>query len=336
MSLMKRSQSPRVFADRSLRGKISRWWLSKPDSEQKTLIARAAVTSVCTLGLMAAMPVISSANIQKQAEAEARARTERFAVAQDAGSAVRADPKAPLLMQHEWLRNVEYSLERDPTGAQSRYGALERDAAVLAGMKSFEPAHLAQAEDMDRQMKCLAEAVYYEARSESTSGQLAVAEVIKNRVRDHRYPNTACDVVYQGSTRTTGCQFTFTCDGALTRKPHGDRWAEAKSIAAHTMLNLEEPRTNGATHYHANYVNPVWNSGLIKTSRIGTHIFYRFPRGPEWASAKAAERARIQKAEAKTEGGGSNAVSSTIMTVDSPPKTEELNAKSLNVLSPAP
>lgn len=332
MSLKKTTQSPRMFADRSLRGKIARWWLAKTDAEQRKFVSQAGMVSVCALGLTVALPMISSLNLQKQAEAEARAQTERFAEIQDAGDAVRADPKAPRLMQHEWIRNVEYSLERDPEGALSRYAGLERDAAVLAGMKSFDPVHLARAEDMSRQMKCLAEAVYYEARSEATSGQIAVAEVIMNRVKDHRYPNTACDVVYQGATRTTGCQFTFTCDGALDRGPRGTRWEKAKTIAAHVMLKLEEPRTGGATHYHATYVNPVWNAGLIQTSHIGTHIFYRFPRGAEWASARAAQRARNKRENA---GGGSNS-SSTIMTVDTPQDTDDLNARSLSVLNPAP
>lgn len=330
MSLSKTRQSPRGFGDRSLRGKISRWWLAKPNDEQRTLLARTALVSMSALGLVAALPVIASANSQAQAQAEYRAQTERFAVAQDAGDAVRADPKAPQLMQTDWLRNVEYSLERDPDAALTRYGGLERDAAVLAGMKSFDPAHLIKAEDMSRQMKCMAEAVYYEARSEATSGQLAVAEVIMNRVRDHRYPNTACDVVYQGATRTTGCQFTFTCDGALARAPRGTRWEKAQAIAAHVMLNLEEQRTGGATHYHATYVNPVWNAGLIKTSRIGTHIFYRFPRGAEWASARAAQQARIQR-DSEPEGAGS-----AIMTVAEPDSTADLNARSLSVVSPAP
>lgn len=332
MSLKKTTQGSRIFADRSLRGRIARWWLAKPGKEQGAYLARAGLASVCAAGLVVALPTISSFNIKKQAEAEARAQTQRFAEIQDAGEAVRADPKAPSIMQHEWLRNVEYSLERDPDGALSRYAGLERDAAVLAGMKSFDPVHLARAEDLSRQTRCLAEAVYYEARSESTSGQLAVAEVIMNRVRDHRYPNTACEVVYQGATRTTGCQFTFTCDGALDRAPRGWRWDKAQSIAAHVMLDLEEPRTGGATHYHATYVNPVWNAGLIKTSRIGTHIFYRFPRGAEWASAKAAQRARIQR---DSSGGGSNS-NSTIVTIDTPETTDDLNARSLSVLSPAP
>lgn len=330
MSLKTRRQSPQFIADRSMRSRVSRWWLSKPDAEQRAVVSRALMVSVCLIGLTFALPTISSANTQKEAEADFREQTLRFAEAQDGGEAVRSDPQAPAVMQHEWLRNVEYSLERDPDSALTRYGGLERDAAVLAAMKSFDPSDMKRAEEMSTQMKCLAEAVYYEARSESTEGQIAVAEVIMNRVRDHRYPNSACGVVYQGATRTTGCQFTFTCDGATARKPRGTKWEAAKSIAAHVFLDLDEPRTGGATHYHATYVNPVWNSGLIQTSRIGTHIFYRFPRGSEWASAKAAERARIAKASAKEESG----TSATIMTITS--DTEDLNKKSLNVLSPAP
>lgn len=328
MSLKKTNQGPRVFADRSLGGRFGRWWLAKTDGEQRTVFARAALVSTCALGLTFALPMISSANTQKQAEADYRAQTQRFADAQDAGTAVRSDPDTPQLLRHEWLRNVEYSLERDPDAALTRYGGLERDSAVLAGMKSFDPTHLKKAEEMSRQMQCLAEAVYYEARSEAPSGQIAVAEVIMNRVRDHRYPNTACDVVYQGATRTTGCQFTFTCDGALARGPRGTKWEGAKAIAAHVFLDLDEKRTAGATHYHATYVNPVWNSGLIKTSKIGTHIFYRFPRGGEWASARAAQQARFDRQESGVEGAGS-----TIVTVTD---TEDLNAKSLSVLSPAP
>ncbi|MEM5516849.1 cell wall hydrolase [Henriciella sp. AS95] len=331
MSLRTAKQSPRIFADTSLRGKVSRWWMDKTNAEQRTYVMRSALVSTLAAGLIVALPMIASINTQKQAEAEYRAQTERFAAAQDAGEAVRSDPEAPELMRHEWLRNVEFSLERNPDEALSRYGGLERDSAVLAGMKSFDPIHLDKAEDMSRQMKCLAEAVYYEARSETTSGQLAVAEVIMNRVQDHRYPNTACDVVYQGATRTTGCQFTFTCDGALARKPRGSKWEAAKAIAAHIYLGLDEQRTHGATHYHATYVNPVWNSGLIKTSKIGTHIFYRFPRGAEWASARAAQQARFDR-----EASGDAGASSTLVTITNEDDTADLNAKSLSVLSPAP
>merc|ERR1711916_23587 len=93
MSLKKTTPGSRMFADQSLRGRVSRWWLAKTGKEQRTVMARAGLASACVLGLAAALPVISSASIQKQAEAEARAQTARFAAIQDAGDAVRADPK---------------------------------------------------------------------------------------------------------------------------------------------------------------------------------------------------------------------------------------------------
>ncbi len=133
---------------------------------------------------------------------------------------------------------------------------------------------------------CLSKAIYYEARSEALLGQIAVAEVIMNRVKDYRYPNTVCDVVFQGSERNTGCQFSFTCDGAMDRSPKGRYWSRAQTVAAHVMMNMNKPLTGSATHYHTNYVDPVWNKHLIETRTIGTHIFYRFPRGREWVQVR--------------------------------------------------
>ena len=120
-------------------------------------------------------------------------------------------------------------------------------------------------------------------------------QVILNRTRHPGFANTVCGVVYQGSERRTGCQFTFTCDGALGRKPKGTAWEQAQEIAAHVLMNLAEDRTGGATHYHATYVDPVWSAGLIKTDKIGLHVFYRFPRGSEWAQVRRAS-ARVARA----------------------------------------
>jgi hypothetical protein len=143
--------------------------------------------------------------------------------------------------------------------------------------------------------------------------------VISNRVRDHRYPDSVCGVVFQGATRTTGCQFTFTCDGALGRKPKGTAWEQAQEIAAHVLMNLAEDRTGGATHYHATYVDPVWSAGLIKTDKIGLHVFYRFPRGSEWAQVRSASASRSAKAPV----------------VQAAADTQDLNAATLNVLREA-
>ncbi len=277
----------------SMPARLTRWWKAQTPMHRRALFARAGLGVVCFSAIMVGMPLLSNVNTERQDDQQFRERNQRLAVAQDAGVALRSDEGASPLLRHDWLRSVEYSLERDPASALSRYAALERDRAALSGLPTLEIGAMARAEDMAVQTKCLAQAVYYEARSEKASGQLAVAEVIMNRVKDHRYPNSVCEVVFQGATRTTGCQFTFTCDGALRRTPRGTRWDAAKTVATHVMMELNESKTRGATHYHATYVNPVWNSGLIRTSQIGTHIFYRFPRGGEWAAASARQSRRL-------------------------------------------
>lgn len=123
---------------------------------------------------------------------------------------------------------------------------------------------------------CLTSAIYYEAGYEMDQGKRAVAQVILNRVRHPAYPKTICGVVYQGSERKTGCQFTFTCDGSLARRPARDRWEQARLIAIGAITGAVEPAVGMATHYHANYVMPYWAPSLDKVSQIGTHIFYRW------------------------------------------------------------
>ena len=83
--------------------------------------------------------------------------------------------------------------------------------------------------------------------------------------------------------------------GALKKQPRGTRWDDAQTVAEHVVMGLNERKTAGATHYHATYVNPVWNSGLVRTRQIGTHIFYRFPRGGEWAAASASQNRRLEQ-----------------------------------------
>jgi len=247
------------------------------------------------MAVSAGFPAISGMNSERLEAAEWRHHNLKLAEIEDAGQVVRAESHASALLRHSWLRTVEYSRERNPSQALSPHTAFERDYAALKGLTRLDVPKREAADNLLKQKECLAKAIYYEARSERTTGQIAVAEVIMNRVRDHRYPNTICDVVFQGATRTTGCQFTFTCDGAMRRPPRGKRWDKAHMIAAHFLMDLNEQKTSGATHYHATYVNPVWNSGLIKTRKIGTHIFYRFPRGSEWTVATARQNARLNQ-----------------------------------------
>jgi hypothetical protein len=149
--------------------------------------------------------------------------------------------------------------------------------------------------------KCLAEAIYFESRGEAVRGQMAVAQVILNRVFSGKYPNTVCGVVYQNAHRRLHCQFTFACDGIpdIVREP--DMWERAKTIAAEMLDGkLWLPEVGKATHYHAYWVHPGWVREMTKMHRLGVHTFYR-PRAwgdgveaPEWgdeaSTAEAAKR----------------------------------------------
>ncbi len=128
-------------------------------------------------------------------------------------------------------------------------------------------------------LKCLTQAVYFEAAHEPITGRRAVAQVVLNRMRHPAYPNSVCGVVYQGSERRTGCQFSFTCDGALLRTPMAALWREAQDVASKALAGYVEPSVGTATHYHADYVLPKWAFNLAKIEQIGRHIFYRFNGG---------------------------------------------------------
>jgi spore germination cell wall hydrolase CwlJ-like protein len=132
-----------------------------------------------------------------------------------------------------------------------------------------------------REKNCLATAIYFEARGESAVGQRAVAEVVLARTRVAGRPRSVCGVVYEGSTRRTGCQFSFTCDGVPDRVRDFGSWRQAQRIAANVMRTggKENPVAGGATFYHADYVSPGWASRMVKVAEIGTHIFYRPARG---------------------------------------------------------
>jgi spore germination cell wall hydrolase CwlJ-like protein len=144
--------------------------------------------------------------------------------------------------------------------------------------------------DQLRSLQCLAEAIYYEARSESEDGQRAVAQVVLNRVRHPAYPGSVCGVVYQGPLRAGGgCQFTFTCDGSLVRMPYGEDWARARRIAAEALAGYVYAPVGLATNYHTHQVLPDWAFRLAKARVIGNHIFYRMPG--RWGDAAAFSQA---------------------------------------------
>ena len=168
-------------------------------------------------------------------------------------------------------------LDATTSGAE----ALRLNAAMAAEAGALRPArpfvfNAATADDRRRAQRCLTQAVYFEAAQESTLGQEAVAQVVLNRVRDPNYPNTVCGVVFEGAERTTGCQFSFTCDGALSQGPVGWAWRRAEAVAQRALAGHVATEVGTATHYHADYVHPWWAPTVTKIRQIGAHIFYRW------------------------------------------------------------
>jgi spore germination cell wall hydrolase CwlJ-like protein len=160
-------------------------------------------------------------------------------------------------------------------------------------------------ESRAKQEKCLAEAIYFEARGEPVRGQMAVAQVVLNRAFSGKYPNTVCGVVYQNAHRYLACQFTFACDRIrdVIREP--DMWERAKTIASEMLDGkLWLPEVGKATHYHAHWVRPGWVREMNKMHRLGVHTFYR-PRAwgdgskaPEWGDAEATAESAKKLVEA--------------------------------------
>ncbi len=127
----------------------------------------------------------------------------------------------------------------------------------------------------DRAVDCLAAALYYEA-GDDPAGERAVAQVVLNRLRHPAFPKTVCGVVFQGQERTTGCQFTFTCDGSLARIPSAEAWERARKLAAKALAGSVDRKVGYATHYHTDWVVPYWSGSLDKIAAVGTHLFFRW------------------------------------------------------------
>ncbi|MCF6303547.1 MAG: cell wall hydrolase, partial [Devosiaceae bacterium] len=129
----------------------------------------------------------------------------------------------------------------------------------------------------EREQWCLSTGIYFEARGESYRGQVAVAQVILNRVKHRQYPDTICGVVFQNQSWKNRCQFSFACDGIPERVTEPAAWAVAEEITTKvTAGSLYLAEVANATHYHANYVYPHWAPRMKRLTRIGAHIFYRF------------------------------------------------------------
>jgi Cell Wall Hydrolase len=127
-----------------------------------------------------------------------------------------------------------------------------------------------------RATDCLAATIFYEAGAEPVSGQMAVVQVVLNRMRHPAYPKSVCGVVFQGHERRTGCQFSYTCDGAMARRPSEAAWQRARGLARSMLNGLVYAPVGLATHYHTDWVLPRWSAQLDKVRVERTHLFFRY------------------------------------------------------------
>ena len=164
-------------------------------------------------------------------------------------------------------------LFRDSAGAAPRIPHTEQLFAIAANhvVHDHDPAYMAE-------LRCLALNIYWEARSESIPGQLAVAAVTLNRMQSPRFPSSVCDVVRQGGeVRRHRCQFSWWCDGKKDDPRDAEAWRRAMTLARLTSAGVVDDPTDGALWYHADYVKPHWADAKEQVARIGRHIFYTLP-----------------------------------------------------------
>jgi spore germination cell wall hydrolase CwlJ-like protein len=146
----------------------------------------------------------------------------------------------------------------------------------LTGPVAAHPFRLGGALDASRDLECLTQAVYYEARGEGRDGMKAVAQVVLNRVRHPAFPKSVCSVVFQGAGRRTGCQFSFTCDGSMRGRVNRAAWNRARDIASSALSGSVFAAVGNATHFHTTGVSPRWRASLVRVGQVGDHLFYRF------------------------------------------------------------
>lgn len=220
-------------------------------------LARDAAT---VLGTVIALTIISSSAI---AEPITELTPEQSFVAP-----VSAQAKEPIAPQATPASDAGFSVSAALDAAASQLaGVISPVSHIMNDKQSPRPS----SPERDREIRCLAEAVYYEARGEPERGQLAVAEVVANRVDSRAYPNTYCGVVRQRSRNV--CQFSWACDGRRSA-PRGLQWERANTIAERVYDGWKPNVVGNAMYFHANYVSPSWSRVFKRVARIGTHSFY--------------------------------------------------------------
>jgi spore germination cell wall hydrolase CwlJ-like protein len=167
-------------------------------------------------------------------------------------------------------------LEQRRAGGEQRQPLALRASFGGAFNPAVAPFRLTNALESSRELECLSEAVYYEARGETPSGQAAVAQVVLNRVRHPSFPKSICGVVFQGAYKRVGCQFSFACDGSMRRGREPGAWNRAQKVASRALSGAVMNEVGAATHFHTTGVAPGWGPRLLRVAQVGMHVFYRF------------------------------------------------------------
>jgi spore germination cell wall hydrolase CwlJ-like protein len=167
-------------------------------------------------------------------------------------------------------------LEQRQAGGGDRQPLMLRASFGGPFNPAVAPFRLTNALESSRELECLSEAVYYEARGETPSGQAAVAQVVLNRVRHPSFPKSICGVVFQGAYKHVGCQFSFACDGSMRRGREPGAWNRAQKVASRALSGAVMGEVGAATHFHTTGVSPGWGPRLLRVAQVGMHVFYRF------------------------------------------------------------
>lgn len=238
---------------------------------------------------------LAAAGFEPWPDGEHPTTARSFAAASPAGAKAQTMTMRPAAIHERMIQGATPAVERATTLASATPAPADATPIEIAAAPAFphpgerrvsprsrrpDYAALIEADLSAKEQRCLAEAIYFEARSESPTGQAAVAQVILNRVASGLYPATICGVVYQNRHRYKACQFSFACEGKSLRVTEQDAWRSA----VRTAKDVTSGRTyvsdvGGSTHYHANYVRPRWARSLEKMDVIGHHIFYKLRPG---------------------------------------------------------
>jgi len=267
-----------------------------PRASAHALLGAAAAGSVVGLGLSAAYlagasapSAVMRANAQALAPAAAltfseAALQQNIALMQPGVQAIarRYDPllAASAVMHDRQAAAFAARLERaDPAPSGPTVASLMLRPTL--GVGRFDASSrfdliVSDALDSARDLECLTQAVYYEARGESVQGQEAVAQVVLNRVRHPAFPKTVCAVVFQGASVGHGCQFSFACDGSMRDRREPAAWRRAESVASRALGGAVMAEVGRSTHFHAVGYGSQWDGDMIRVAQVGEHIFFRF------------------------------------------------------------